>query len=385
MVARVGEDDDRDVRLVLPEVDRLLGLDAEDDDRLEVLARSDEHVVVLVPPRRERRVIEDREAVVERLAREDSVRVGVREDVALGQADLVEESLDALPGVADERAADDRLVGARVGRDHEDARLARAGPAAEPDGVEIDPGVVVRVEPELVAGKGRDVVRELGRRTRVEVRGGLEVAHGRLVGLGKRHLPACGDRARLGLASTLDRVGARHLPRVLEAEGHRRLDRLGGIDVEHARRGARRHEGARLDLRRRILGVGALVLEDLASERDLAVHAVERELHVAASVGALGDGFPVTGESTGADLGRIRGRLEAGLLGRVGLADLRLGGLLGRLTGHVAVVLHDAGPLFVAVLPVLRPLGDVLRKVRPTLGVGDVRAAREDRGGDEYR
>src|SRR5579883_1323354 len=304
--ARVLELEDRHVGLALPEVERLLGLGAERDDRLDVvLGASYEEVVVLVAPVLEGRVVEDRETVAHGPPRVNRVGVSVRHDVAFGEADLVHEALDALAGVAHERAANDGLVGPGVGREDEDLRLAGAGAAAIPDRVEVDPGVVVRVEAELVAREGRYVLGELLRRARIE-RGEVHVLDGRgRPRLGGRHLgPRDLDRALLDLLAARDRVGARDLGRAHDREREGRLH-IGAVRVEHVGARRRRLERARPRLRRRVLPVRALELEDLATQVDLGVPVVDLDLDRAGAVAPLHGRGPLAVEGGRPDLVRV--------------------------------------------------------------------------------
>ena len=107
----------------------------------------------------------------------EAVEVDVEHDVALADADLREQTLEALTGLTDEDAATDRLVGGRVLPEYE-----HPGRTVEPAPVEdrppLDPEVVKRVG--LVVG----MVRDEGREGLADVAGTTLVhdTHGRLHG-----------------------------------------------------------------------------------------------------------------------------------------------------------------------------------------------------------
>ena len=129
--ARVRDPLDGNVRLAVPEVERLLRIRPERDDRLHVVRL--DRVVEVVAPLLLHRV---REQLVggHAPARMERVRERVHAEVRLGEAELREEALDALARVADERAMRDPLGRPGVGSDAQEPRRP-----VEPSAVEDRP------------------------------------------------------------------------------------------------------------------------------------------------------------------------------------------------------------------------------------------------------
>ena len=126
--ARVRDTLDRDVRLPCPEVERLLRIRPERDDRLHVVRL--DRVVELVAPLLLRRVGEQLVGG-HAPARVERVRERVHAEVRLGQPELREEALHPLARVADERPVGDPLGRPRVGRDAQEPRRPVEPPAVE--------------------------------------------------------------------------------------------------------------------------------------------------------------------------------------------------------------------------------------------------------------